>query len=439
MANPINTNRKISIAESKNNKLPEYKHGRLIITDDGRVFYDKTTAPDKNPSKSDNRIELDVNNVFRFTLHPNSSGIIEESIIINTLNSISNPKPNDLCVIDKDFGNRIEKVLFSYIINEYNYFPEGSDTSEWVKLTESNGSSDSVTITKDLETTFDIGPGDLVNGKKVLSTNGITLTKFLESVLIKEKNPIVMYPNVVDLQVTFRDVANNIRTSFEYGETIYYTIEGKGILPNYEFGPDTNINANIVFGNPIISGRMLLTGREIKTFPLTENINVHGNFIASDDLRNNFTIELRYNEDVNSIPKTNLQNNVDDLRIRSNNKRLLNIDNLIYEEKLFYNWYYRDPIDISSISNVNDFIKSKNGDINKSEEITIVKDTTTIILASPFEISKIFNKTAGVDMIDCFTKSESTFNYGNKKLNMYIYSPAEPYEKTATLEIYFER
>lgn len=431
MANPINTNRKISIAESKNNKLPEYKHGRLIITDDGRVFYDKTTAPDKNPSKSDNRIELGVNNVFRFTLHPNSSGIIEESIITNTLNSISNPKPNDLCVIDKDFGNRIEKVLFSYIIDKYNYFPEGSDESEWVKLTESNGSSDSVIITKDLETTFDIGPGNLINGKKVLSTNGMQLTKFLESVLIKERNPVITYPDVVDLQVTFRDAANNIRNSFEYGEIIYYTIEGKGILPNYEFGPDTNVNSYLLF---LSFGP---TTKLLNRIQLSENILMSDYFNTSDDMNGNFVINIEYGD--GSIPKTNLGNEINKLKIISSSKKLFEINNLIYEEKLFYNWYYNNPIDVSSISNVNNFIKSKNGDRNKSEEISIMSGASTIVLASPFEISKIFNKTAGVDMIDCFTKSESTFNYANKKLNMYVYSPAEPYENYVTLEIYFKR
>lgn len=398
-----------NLAEADNITSVPYKPGQFIICDDGTIFYDKATKT----SKTDGRTKLNSNKVHTLTTLNSNIESIKNQLI-------NDPKANDLCIVTISNNNINTNQLWYYEKTYNNNY--SNIQGEWKLIVDSSSTIDDIYITKNLKTTFDIGDGDLNKGLKILNSQAMSLTEFLESILIKEKDPIITYPEISNLKIEYIQ-DESIVDSINLDKNFKLHITGTIIPPTYKYEPN-QIDYNI----DNYSTELIITceSTQIAKIINTNNINKEydcniNNLSSNSDITITFTYKL-----------------IDDLKSNIGNTVNLQTSNsiTIFNTKPFYKEIaqYITLTDTNNSYTHNDAINSHIGDLTKPLEINVTSGTAKIIITSKYyKLSKVINESCGTNMIDCFKQELNLGSY-----YVWSYTPANKYSNNTKLYVYME-
>lgn len=409
MANDINTGKKLKLIETDDiNKVP-FEEGQYIIVDDGMVYYDPTTG-----ISLEDRICLtpkyEVDTYERTNDRPD-----EYYLALQT-----KPIIGDLVII-KDLIPKTNK--YTYTIYIYNNNEEDTNITEWCKLTGSY-TTDNVFFDKDITITLPLEGIDLVDGRKTIASTGKNITEVMDAIFSPEKNPTITQPSMI---LSFPQSGD-----YEIGTTITPTYELNLDPGKYEYGPETGVIANSY--RVISSNNVTKTTRtgNFSTFTITESTD--------------FYINASITHSSGTIPLTAKENEYATGQITANTITMESKHITGYINGL----YYGCSNEIKSVDNITStFMKSlnKTGKAYTAESVDMIVPvgTKSIIIACPVNsngISKIYNNTVNCDMTEAFGAPVTIKINGNsesstyaRNYNVWIYTPAEPYEIAAKLTI----
>lgn len=409
MINEISTGKILKLIETDDiNKVP-FNAGQFIMVDDGTMYYDSTIG-----KTIDDRLHLTPKH--EVDVYERENKFTDEYY----LSLQTRPIFGDIVII-KDLIPGSDK--YSTTIYLYNDNTEDTNTNNWVKLSDSYN-SDKVYFDKDLAISLDIPGIELTNGKKIINSTGKNLSEIFDIIFYPEKNPIITKPSI---HVDFPEAGY-----YEIGTVITPTYNIKFNSGNYEFGPNTDV---VVNEYEITSSDGFIKNTKTGSFSA----------ITVDENTNFYLTGIVYHS-AGTVPVTNKNNEYNEGQLMANG--ILDISPSI--TGYLNGMYYGTSDEILTETDItSDIIKG----LNKTDkaydvepvDMTIPVGTKSIIIACPNSetgIVKVFNHTANCDMIGAFGQPfvKKVMDASNsllhaKKYNVWIYTPAEPYEFEANLTI----
>lgn len=410
MATDVNTGKKLKLIETDDiNKVP-FAEGQYIIVDDGMVYYDPTTG-----TSLEDRICLTPKHEVD-TYERTNNRADEYYLSLQT-----KPIIGDLVIIKDLIPNTTKTVYTIYI---YNNNDEDTNTAEWCKLTGSYN-ADNVFFDKDITITIPIDGIDLVNGRKTIASTGKSVTEVMDAIFAPEKNPTITKPSVI---LSFPE-----GKAYEIGTKVTPTYELELNPGEYEFGPETGVAANsykVVSSNNVT--KTTRTG-SFSTITVSESTNFY------------IDASITHSSGVNPLTAKG--------EIYSNGKISAGTVTIESEHITGYvnGLYYGCSDDIKNSTNItSSFIRNELNSIKKgytAEDVDMIVPvgTKSIMIACPVDsngITKIYNHTANCDMTEAFgapivvkVNGNSTYDLYARNYNVWVYTPAEPYEIAAKLTI----
>ena len=407
----VNTGKTLKVIETDDiNKIP-FDGGQYIIVDTGMVYYDPTTG-----TSVENRVCLTPKQ--EVDVYTRDSGKTDEYY----LGLQTKPINGDMVVIKDKIANTGK---FTYSVYVYNNNDEDTNSEEWVKVTGSYVASN-IYFDKEIVITTGLDENEYENGKKVIDAAGMSLTEVMDAIFSPEKNPIIEQPSVI---IDFPQAG-----AYEIGASVTPSYEISLDPGNYQFGPDTNVKANsykVLSSNGVTKSSK--TG-SFSTIKITESTNF---YFDANISHSSGTIPVT----IKGEPYTAGQ--IKAATITAESKHITGYVNGLY--------YGCSDTKVSQSDIDSDFIKDlyKLGKGHEECDVDFVVPvgTESIIIACPVDsngINMIYNNTVNANMTEAFgspfevkvagADGVITSSYA-RMYNVYIYSPAEAYENSASLTI----
>ncbi len=410
MATEVNTGKKLKLIETDDiNKVP-FEEGQYIIVDDGMVYYDPTIG-----SSITDRMCLTPKQ--EVDVYVRSNNLTDEYY----LSLQTKPHNGDLVVI-KDLIEGTRNYIYSIYL--YNDNEEDTNSSEWVKLTGSY-SADNVYFDKDIVITTEIPGIELENGRKVINAVGKNVTEIFDAIFAPEKNPTITQPSI---EISFPEAG-----AYELGTIITPTYDLNLNPGSYQFGPETEVIANSY--KAVSSSNVTKSGKSGSFSQLTVNVGT------------NFYITATISHSSGTIPKTAKGDEFISGQIKAGTIQKVSPAITGYVEGLYFGTDSTKALTSNNVTSayIRNLNKTRKGYENTDVDMIVPVGTKSIILACPEDsagISKVFNHTANCDMAEAFgtpfrikVNGNSTSSSYAKYYNVWIYTPAEPYEIAAKLTI----
>ena len=407
MSNEILSGKQLKLIETDDiNKVP-FSGGQYIIVDGGMVYYDPTigvTLKDRQCLTPKHEVDVyirDNNETDEYFL------------------SLQTKPINGDIVIIKDIIPNSDK--YSYTVYMYNDNDEDTNGVEWCKLTGYHDAKN-VYFSKDMDFTLPIE--GLNNGEKVIESAGKNLEEVFTNIFSPEITPKIVQPSV---ELLFPEAG-----AHEIGTIVTPTYSMTLNPGEYEFGPNTEVTAKTFIAT---SSNGDTRETQDGSFP---------SIIVDKDTNFKMSASIIYSQ--GAIPLTNKGNEYLDGNIKSGSAIIESAPIVGYVNGLYYGCSSelktKDNIDGSFIRTLNRSNKKY-----RAEDVKLSIDvgTKSIIIACPVDkpgLSKVINHTVNCDMTLAFgnptevqiNASELSDDYANT-FNVWIYSPAEPYQVNADLTI----
>lgn len=237
-------------------------------------------------------------------------------------------------------------VIKTLIVDErYSYTAYVYDGSNWCAM-DGNYSIDNIYFTQDLTTTANIGTIEIEDsGTATIAAAGKNLKEVLNTILIKEKNPIIVEPTVT--------TDFNIGVKYEVGTKIIPSLTYDFSAGSYEFGPTptgvvaTKIAATDSLNNSVTSNTSVITLPELSIAEDTE-----------------YTANIIVTYSAGSIPVTNLGKTYSAGQIKSGEASAMSQSKIVGYRAFFYgavDWNSDTPTSdqIRELTNGGEYISNK--------------------------------------------------------------------------------
>lgn len=437
----IKTDYMYELVETDNISKVPFEKGRLIIVDNGEVYYDKTIGT----NATDGRVRLQ--NVSKHFIANDDS-----TSDADYCNEISNPSENDTVIIERIIGTYDSENLEnnSYKTSVYFYTHTGTqdevNTYDWVKIEQAEAELlEEVTVTSNI--------GALQQG--TVLDKGTKISDVVTSMVSGTIEPEILPPIVNLVNYNFEKY-NDIDTftpsmtfeivppHFEYGpETIDYTVEVSSIkcdTTNTGYAELDISNATIAITKDDLTNYSYVT--------LTMNDS------NGTQLPTNLFYEVIFNFNCNTVP----------LAYPSGIAEYAEQHQLIgYAKGYRYieGCYYGTLTNVSEDDDLAVLIQENCNRLNDNFKNTtfnlnVKAGTQSVIIAIPMnlwgdnyqsnndfytDIYKVKNLANGLDITDCFKAlgdgidAKAAIYIGNHQYWVYCYTPVKPFVIDTELEI----
>lgn len=340
------------------------------------------------------------------------------------LKTISSPKQGDIAVV---------KSIIS--TGRYQYTGYVYNGLSWGAM-DGNYNASNVYFDSDIIITTAIGNITLTNGQGTIPSQGKNLKETIESVLSKEKTPTITSPSVtVKIAQNTSSTVGSSQINVEAGSSITPKWNASFNPGKYEYGPDTGVSVTKWEISDTKNNTSTSSSGNFSTFKVTDT--------------QSYRITAKATHTSGTIPKTNLGANYSSGQISSGIKTGYSPYIKGYRTGYFIGTT-RSVVNSDNITSdiVRGLSKKKVGNYSaETVTLSVNSGTASIIIACPADktgMTKVLNTTVNADMTSSFSKitnktiagADGSVSSGYQAdYNIWIYTPAEPYSTSASLNI----